>query len=412
MSVATLDHVLKGGIERSVFRARLADQDLRDLTVVLEAGSKLFSSSHTFDVDQIEDFRAASEALDMAWQAVTSALKGDQASAEAVASNTELVELLTEIRRVDAIIRVADTERRRTALNTVRNALARFHDVDSVAELIELVPDAICELGFDRAIISRIHDSLWVPEQVAVTGDPEWSEEILRAGVENPQRLGPSLFESEIVRRRAGIRVTDVQHQPKVHQPIAETSLSRSYVGAPIMPGSNVIGFLHADRYFHRGEVDDFDCDMLELFAEGIGYALHRAVIAERVRSLRADVNRLTEQLTGSVEQLTTLPVTLDGSDDAEQAAYRPAFSHAQADPSYFAHELAPDTPLTRRELEVLQLMATGDTNVRIANRLIVSEGTVKTHVKNILRKLSAANRAEAVARWLNLEWKTASGSS
>src|SRR5690606_25877367 len=58
------------------------------------------------------------------------------------------------------------------------------------------------------------------------------------------------------------------------------------------------------------------------------------------------------------------------------------------------------DDRLTRREAEVLRLMAQGETNQRIANRLIISEGTVKSHVKHILRKLQAANRAEAVARW------------
>ncbi len=48
--------------------------------------------------------------------------------------------------------------------------------------------------------------------------------------------------------------------------------------------------------------------------------------------------------------------------------------------------------------------MAEGDTNARIARRLVISEGTVKTHVKHILRKLGASNRAEAVSRWVQLE--------
>jgi DNA-binding NarL/FixJ family response regulator len=44
--------------------------------------------------------------------------------------------------------------------------------------------------------------------------------------------------------------------------------------------------------------------------------------------------------------------------------------------------------------------MALGETNAQIAHRLFVSEGTVKSHVKHILRKLDAANRAEAVSRY------------
>jgi DNA-binding NarL/FixJ family response regulator len=55
---------------------------------------------------------------------------------------------------------------------------------------------------------------------------------------------------------------------------------------------------------------------------------------------------------------------------------------------------------LTRREVEVLRQMALGQTNAQIAGNLFVSEGTVKTHAKHILRKLGAANRAEAVSRF------------
>ena len=47
--------------------------------------------------------------------------------------------------------------------------------------------------------------------------------------------------------------------------------------------------------------------------------------------------------------------------------------------------------------------MATGATNNRIAEQLVITDGTVKSHVKRILRKLRAANRAEAIARYLRL---------
>lgn len=52
---------------------------------------------------------------------------------------------------------------------------------------------------------------------------------------------------------------------------------------------------------------------------------------------------------------------------------------------------------LTARELSVLQLMATSATNRAIAEQLSVSEETVRTHVKNILRKLDQPNRTQAV---------------
>lgn len=52
---------------------------------------------------------------------------------------------------------------------------------------------------------------------------------------------------------------------------------------------------------------------------------------------------------------------------------------------------------LTRREMEILQLMATNYSNREIAGKLYISEPTVKTHVSSILRKLGQNNRAQAV---------------
>jgi DNA-binding NarL/FixJ family response regulator len=51
----------------------------------------------------------------------------------------------------------------------------------------------------------------------------------------------------------------------------------------------------------------------------------------------------------------------------------------------------------------VLRNLASGKTNAQIATGLFVSEGTVKSHVKHILRKLGATNRTEAVARYHRL---------
>jgi len=54
---------------------------------------------------------------------------------------------------------------------------------------------------------------------------------------------------------------------------------------------------------------------------------------------------------------------------------------------------------LTVRELEVLQLLATGLTNPQIADQLVIGSGTVKTHTLNIYRKLDVANRSQAILR-------------
>jgi two-component system, NarL family, response regulator YdfI len=54
--------------------------------------------------------------------------------------------------------------------------------------------------------------------------------------------------------------------------------------------------------------------------------------------------------------------------------------------------------PLTRREREVLQMLASGLANKEIAARLNISEHTVKFHVASLLGKLGASGRTEAVA--------------
>jgi len=62
------------------------------------------------------------------------------------------------------------------------------------------------------------------------------------------------------------------------------------------------------------------------------------------------------------------------------------------------ADERLPE-PLSERELEVLALIAAGNSNEEIAGKLFVSVTTVKTHINNLYRKLRAHSRTQAVAR-------------
>ena len=59
--------------------------------------------------------------------------------------------------------------------------------------------------------------------------------------------------------------------------------------------------------------------------------------------------------------------------------------------------------PLTRREVEVLGLMAQGRTNPEIARELVIARPTAKTHVERIIRKLGASDRTQAVVRAIDL---------
>ena len=62
------------------------------------------------------------------------------------------------------------------------------------------------------------------------------------------------------------------------------------------------------------------------------------------------------------------------------------------------SHPPAPDSTLSRREVEVLQLIATGAANKEIARQLNIGQSTVKTHIVRIFGKLGVNGRTEAVA--------------
>ena len=112
---------------------------------------------------------------------------------------------------------------------------------------------------------------------------------------------------------------------------------------------------------------------------------------------------------------LATVEAGVDGYivKDASTAELASAIRHVIAGEAYFHPSVtqaliqyhrpfgvapaATSPVLTARELAVLQAMATSATNRDIADQLYVSEETIRTHVKHILRKLNQANRTQAV---------------
>jgi DNA-binding NarL/FixJ family response regulator len=101
------------------------------------------------------------------------------------------------------------------------------------------------------------------------------------------------------------------------------------------------------------------------------------------------------------------------GADEVARAVRRVAAGQADLDPDVQrrllellpAHRPVPPAPegpapdgLTGREIEVLSLIAAGLSNTEIAQTLVVSEATVKTHVNHLFAKTGVRDRAQAVA--------------
>lgn len=93
-----------------------------------------------------------------------------------------------------------------------------------------------------------------------------------------------------------------------------------------------------------------------------------------------------------------------DDLTSAVRQAFDPSIYMAGGLPPAAAAQLVPDETraLTRRELEILQLVAEGHSNAELARMLWVTEQTIKFHLSNIYRKLQVANRTEA-SRWAQL---------
>lgn len=88
---------------------------------------------------------------------------------------------------------------------------------------------------------------------------------------------------------------------------------------------------------------------------------------------------------------------TPEGTDIAADSSKTVAINAADAE----YDQMIAAYPLTERELEVLQLIVEGCSNAVIAEKLYITVGTVKTHVRNILNKLCADDRTQAAVRAL-----------
>ncbi len=306
--------------------------------------------------------------------------------------------LLIAGQRLATQVREAGTQWRARRFTQVHAALGRLRGATTVTQLMQLAPVELCRCGFDRAMLSRIEDSIGIPEAFHWTDDEESARRMIEVGHDNPIHLTHETLETEMIRRRGPLLVVDPQNDPRAHKALAEATGTRRYVAAPIMPEGKVIGFFHADCYIGRRLVDEYDRDLLWMFAEGFGYAYERTILLERLRSLREEVRRSNQSVLSVMDSFTEAELQV-APVDRDRGVTAPA--PGPVIPMNLDSRL--QSLLTRRELDVIRLMAAGETNAGIAVKLVVSEGTVKSHVKHILRKLRANNRAEAVSRFIRL---------
>ena len=202
----------------------------------------------------------------------------------------------------------------------------------------------------------------------------------MRSWGSGPLALRYPLVEAEVAKHREAQLVALPAGGLRAQPELAAALGWDAYVVAPIVLERRAAGLLHADRIRPGMPVDELDLELVVAGADGLGRAFERTALRHKLQRQGRQLELAGQWINGHIRQLSTEDQIVHGRDDLDLTEV-----------------------LTKRELEVLVLIARGMSNRAIAARLVLGEGTVKYHVKNVLRKLNARSRAEAVSAYMTM---------
>jgi DNA-binding CsgD family transcriptional regulator/GAF domain-containing protein len=342
-----------------------------------------------------DDLESAAAALSAARRALNQRLN-DAADEPGAAPAKQIAALLLRSEHAQAMALDAVLAQRAAKILTIGDAVGRLRQAGSTADLINRASAEAHYMGFDRILFSRIDHGLWLASSAYTGADEGFAHTLVEVGLAHPRKL-TGLLEAEMVRRGAPMVVRDPQSNPRVYTELVTLTETKAYVAAPVHAWGQPIGLLHADRQEQSVLVDESDRDVLAVFAEGLGIAFERNLLLDKLKVVQHVCNEYARGVNGLVDDVTV--AVMDSAavgEDVEACAS--AVSAGPQPPR--ERDGGPSEMLTRREWDVLRALAAGKTNAQIAISLFVAEGTVKTHVKHVLRKLGAANRTDAVAKY------------
>lgn len=290
----------------------------------------------------------------------------------------QMAALVRELRQVERELTERELVRRADALDDVQDAVQQLGELGSSAAILDRAAATLGSCSsFAKVVVSQVDADVLIPHSA-------WA----RAGIAAPTlkrlramrvALRYPLIEAEVAQRGTDAVAVGAD-SPRFAHELRDLLGWAACVVAPLRLRGNTIGLLHAEP--EAGPGDGLDCEVAAIYSKGLAEAFERAVLRESIQSHR-------EELRGAV---TWLRAHLD--QDLSGIGVPPASLGPLADDEDVEH-------LTPREREVLELLGQGQTNPAIAASLLISESTVKFHVKNILLKLGATSRADAVARHL-----------
>jgi DNA-binding CsgD family transcriptional regulator len=303
-------------------------------------------------------------------------------------------EILIAILRLQCELLDHDLARRVKSMSEIRSALGYLRGLPP-REMIYAAGEVLSrEFAFARTLISTVRGSLWLPQHLYIEeegADPH-SRSLHEYIAGRQIQLADAPLETELVRKRCGVFAPSPQDDKRVFREIMDASGCFGYIGAPITVQGRAIGIIHADRPEPHGIVTMDHLEQLEAFAECLSVAFESAALEEKAAQQRVEVDNLC----GNVDELL-------GRSSRSALWSVPCEAPGPRHDAYYRRDEPGLPTLTSREREIMSHVATGATNGQIARCLVISEGTVKSHLKHIAKKLNTSSRAAAVATYAGL---------
>ena len=285
--------------------------------------------------------------------------------------------LLTDFLQAQVEARQVRGGERVDVVRSLTDGIRRMKKAGSLQGLGRQACTELCEvLGFDSALLSFVEEDGFVVEE---------SDHGLGGPTVIARRDCPP--ERACIRHRDTVRTddADMPASPGYRELLGCVQ----YFVAPVIAKSRVVALLHVGRRSDDGISAD-DVDVLDAFASAYSLLHERMLNTERVQQQRTSIARAAARLTEQADRIAAAAISFDTEDDT------------RVEPPTVAADSALAATLSDRERQVFERLVLGASNAEIADELVITVETVKTHVKRILRKIGAINRSEAIALYLD----------
>jgi DNA-binding CsgD family transcriptional regulator len=261
---------------------------------------------------------------------------------------------------------------RACVVRALTEGIRRMKKAGSLQGLGRQACTELCDaLGFEHALLSLVVDDGFVVE--------ESGHGVCGLTVISRREC---IAERDCIRLRETIRTneSDVPTAPGYRQLLC----CGQYLVAPVIAESRVVALLHVSHGSDGVSVRDIDA--LDAFASAYSLLHERMLNTERVAQQRTSIARAAAGLTEEADRIAAAAIGLDVE-----------YNH-RVEPPTIAPDSALAATLSDRERQIFERLVLGASNAEIADELVITVETTKTHVKRILRKIGAINRCEAIA--------------